>query len=130
MEFSLPVRVYIEDTDAGGIVYYVNYLKFMERARTDLLRSHGFDKQYIFNRALMFVVQKVEVDYLKPAALDDELEVSAKIIDAGRANILFEQIITRAGETLCRGIIRIVCVARDSGKPRAIPAEIMQQLGL
>ena len=68
-EFSLPVRVYIEDTDAGGIVYYVNYLKFMERARTEMMRNHGFGKDYIFNHDLMFVVRDVAIKYLAPAQL-------------------------------------------------------------
>jgi tol-pal system-associated acyl-CoA thioesterase len=130
MEFSIPVRVYIEDTDAGGIVYYVNYLKYMERARTDLLRSQGFDKDYIFNKALMFVVKTVTVDYLKSAVLDDELRISAQIVGSGRTNIVFEQVVSRANETLCRAEIKIVCVARDSGKPFAIPTEILEKLNL
>ena len=72
-EFSFQLRVYIEDTDAGGIVYYVNYLKFMERARTEFMRSQGYGKDYIFNHDLMFVVRDVAVKYLQPARLDDEL---------------------------------------------------------
>ena len=77
VEFSHKMRVYIEDTDAGGIVYYVNYLKFMERARTEFMRSLGFGKDYIFNHDLMFVVRDVAVTYLLPARLDDELEATA-----------------------------------------------------
>ena len=78
-EFSFSLRVYIEDTDAGGIVYYVNYLKFMERARTEFMRSLGYGKDYIFNHNLMFVVRDVAVKYLKPAQLDDELQATALI---------------------------------------------------
>ena len=82
-EFSLDLRVYIEDTDAGGIVYYVNYLKFMERARTEFMRSLGFGKMYIFNHDLMFVVREVKVQYLRPATLDDELVVTAPFASCG-----------------------------------------------
>ena len=79
-EFSLPIRVYIEDTDAGGIVYYVNYLKFMERARTEYMRSLGFDREFIFSGELMFVVQTAEVRYLQPARLDERLDVTAATV--------------------------------------------------
>ena len=78
-EFSFKLRVYIEDTDAGGIVYYVNYLKFMERARTEFMRSLGYGKDYIFNHDLMFVVRDVALEYLKPAGLDDELQATARL---------------------------------------------------
>lgn len=81
--FSLPLRVYIEDTDAGGIVYYVNYLKFMERARTEYMRALGFDKQFIFSPELMFVVKNVQLGYRQPAHLDDELAVTAQITKLG-----------------------------------------------
>src|SRR5690606_7324226 len=79
-EFCWPLRVYIEDTDAGGIVFYVNYLKYMERARTEMLRSVGFDKDFIFSEALMFVVHSVEVRYRAPARLDDQLIATAHIL--------------------------------------------------
>ena len=87
-EFSLDLRVYIEDTDAGGIVYYVNYLKFMERARTELMRSLGFGKMYIFNHDLMFVVREMNVQYLRPATLDDELVVTAAVRELRGAFLL------------------------------------------
>ena len=88
-EFSHKMRVYIEDTDAGGIVYYVNYLKFMERARTEFMRSLGYGKDYIFNSDLMFVVQDLAVSYKLPARLDDELAATAtltKLRGAGMVN--------------------------------------------
>ena len=78
-EFSIKLRVYIEDTDAGGIVYYVNYLKFMERARTEFMRAQGFGKDFIFNHDLMFVVREVALKYRGPARLDDELQATARI---------------------------------------------------
>ncbi len=127
-EFRLPVRVYIEDTDAGGIVYYVNYLKFMERARTELLRSRGFGKAAMFDEQLMFVVRAVDVQYLRPAQLDDELIVTAKICERGAAQLLFEQRILRAAETLCSGVVHVVCVDRDAMKPRRLPLSVVAAL--
>ena len=106
-EFSLPLRVYIEDTDAGGIVYYVNYLKFMERARTEFMRNLGFGKDFIFNHDLMFVVRDAAIKYLKPAKLDDQLEATARIAGLGGASITFEQIVRRGGEDLARGELTI-----------------------
>jgi 4-hydroxybenzoyl-CoA thioesterase len=128
MDFMLPVRVYIEDTDAGGIVYYVNYLKYMERARTELMRTQGFDKRYIFTADLMFVVHSVEVQYRKPARLDDQLLVSAKIVENGAAQLLFEQRILRAAEEICSGFVRVACVDVETLKPRRIPRQLIETL--
>jgi 4-hydroxybenzoyl-CoA thioesterase len=94
-EFSHNLRVYIEDTDAGGIVYYVNYLKYMERARTEFMRSLGYDKHYIFNAALMFVVRDLALSYMLPARLDDELQATASIAKLRGAGIVFRQGIRR-----------------------------------
>jgi tol-pal system-associated acyl-CoA thioesterase len=124
----LPVRVYIEDTDAGGIVYYVNYLKYMERARTELMRAQGFDKRFIFTKDLMFVVHSVDVRYHKPARLDDELSVSAKIVENGAAQLLFEQRILRAAEEICVGHVRVACVEVGSLKPRRMPRHLLAEL--
>jgi tol-pal system-associated acyl-CoA thioesterase len=123
--FSIPVRVYIEDTDAGGIVYYVNYLKYMERARTEFMRAQGFDKRYIFTAELMFVVRDVQVKYLRAARLDDELQVTAKIVETGAAQLLFEQRILRAAEEICTGFVRVACVEVGAMKPRRIPPELL-----
>ena len=129
VRFEWPLRVYIEDTDAGGIVYYVNYLKFMERARTELLRSFGFDKSWIFEREHMFVVQRIAADYVAPAALDDELQVSADVVRMGRAWLDFEQRIVRDGAALCAAEVRVVCVKKSTMKPTAMPREIRAVLG-
>lgn len=126
--FQWPLRVYIEDTDAGGIVYYVNYLKFMERARTEYLRSLGFGRQSIFNNNSMFVVHAVSCDYLKPAKLDDQLIASAKAVTLGRANLTLEQLVCRDNELLCRGEVKLVCVDRQSIKPQRIPKELLAAL--
>ena len=126
--FHWPLRVYIEDTDAGGIVYYVNYLKFMERARTEYLRSSGFGKQFIFNADLMFVVHAVSAQYFRPAKLDDELVATARVIKVGAAKLVMEQKILRSDELLCSGEVEVVCVSKQSMKPRRIPKEIVMIL--
>ncbi len=128
VEFSHPVRVYIEDTDAGGIVYYVNYLKFMERARTEFMRSFGFDRQAIFNAELMFVVRDVQVHYLEPARLDDELEVTVRLLDSGAAYILLAQSVRREEDVLAEGEVRIVCVDQRKLVPIRMPAQLLAAL--
>ena len=125
-EFSLPLRVYIEDTDAGGIVYYVNYLKFMERARTEYMRSLGFSKKFIFNHDLMFVVKKVQLDYRQPAQLDDELVATAQITQLGGASMRLAQQVRRDDKLLVAGDILIACVSRDDLKPRRMPVEMLE----
>lgn len=127
-EFSLGLRVYIEDTDAGGIVYYVNYLKFMERARTEFMRSVGFGKDYIFNRDLMFVVRDVAVEYRLPARLDDELEATAGIRRLRGASMVFFQSVMRGEEILAQGEITVACVDRNGLKPRRLPPEVVGKL--
>lgn len=127
-EFSHKLRVYIEDTDAGGIVYYVNYLKYMERARTEFMRSLGYDKHYIFNSDLMFVVRDQAVRYILPARLDDELQATAGIAQLRGAGIVFRQSIRRGDEVLAQGEVTIACVDRAGLKPRRLPAEMAQRL--
>ena len=128
-EFSLSLRVYIEDTDAGGIVYYVNYLKFMERARTECMRRLGYGKDYIFNHDLMFVVRDVAVHYRGPARLDDELRATARIAELRGASLRMHQRVLRGDEVLARAEVTIACVDRDGVRPRRIPAEMAQTLG-
>jgi len=121
--FAHRCRVYYEDTDAGGIVYYVNYLKFMERARTERLRDLGFAQSALAGENLLFVVHSSEARYHKPARLDDELLVSAEVIELNRASLRFKQQVRRAadGVLLCEGQFLVACVRADSLKPRAIP---------
>ena len=127
-EFSLDLRVYIEDTDAGGIVYYVNYLKFMERARTEYMRSMGFGKNYIFNHDLMFVVRDIVVQYLRPATLDDELVATASIRQLKGASMVMYQRVQRGQEVLAQGEVTIACVDRAGVKPRRMPADMVAAL--
>jgi tol-pal system-associated acyl-CoA thioesterase len=127
-EFSLPLRVYIEDTDAGGIVYYVNYLKFMERARTEFMRALGFGKAFIFNADLMFVVQSVDVRYLQPARLDDELEATVSARKIGGASMLLHQSVRRGETVLAEGEVKIACVNQRQLQPKRMPAEMLARL--
>ncbi len=127
--FHWPVRVYYEDTDAGGVVFYANYLKFFERARTEMLRDMGFEQdQLIAEQKIIFVVRAVQVDYLTPARFNESLEVSAEVTQAKKVSLNFEQMITRNGEVLCKGNIRIACLDAESMKPKAIPANLLDRL--
>ena len=127
-EFSHQLRVYIEDTDAGGIVYYVNHLKFMERARTEFMRSLGYGTGYIFSSDLMFVVRDVAVTYNLPARLDDELEVTASVVQVRGAALVFRQTVRRRDDLLAQGDVTVACVDRSSVKPRRLPTEMATQL--
>ncbi|QSB00548.1 tol-pal system-associated acyl-CoA thioesterase [Methylomonas sp. EFPC1] len=128
-EFNWPVRVYYEDTDAGGVVFYANYLKFFERARTEMLRSVGFEQDNLLaEQNLIFVVRSVKVDYLKPARFNELLDVSAKVIEYKKTNFTFEQAITRQQDILCTGEIRIACLDAQSMKPKLIPSAILEHL--
>lgn len=128
-KFSWPVRVYYEDTDAGGVVFYANYLKFFERARTEMLRSLGFEQDRLIDeQGVIFVVRSVQVDYLKPARFNEQIEVSAEVKQAKKTNFLFAQEISRDSDLLCRGEVRIACLDARSMRPKVIPAEILEHL--
>ena len=121
-EFAWRTRVYWEDTDGGGVVYYANYLAFMERARTEWLRSLGHSQQEIGQQfGFVFAVAEAHVHYRKPARLDDELTISCEPIPEGRASIRFRQRITRADTVIAEGEVRVVCVDAKSFRPRALP---------
>jgi len=128
--FSWPVRVYWEDTDAGGIVYYANYLKFMERARTEWLRSAGIEQLPLKERhGLMFVVVDLEAHYRKPARYGDELVVTCAVAERTRASLTFQQHIYRGkpqqgGELLIEGKVRVACLDANSLKPKALPKDL------
>ncbi len=129
--FCLPVRVYYEDTDCGGVVYYANYLKFMERARTEYLRAAGFEQDQLRqDQGILFTVHSVRIDFKRPATFNDALEVSAKISEQRRASLTFFQEIRRAGEpdVLCSGDVRIACVDARSFRAIAIPEFIRSEL--
>ena len=133
MTFELPIRVYWEDTDAGGIVFYANYLKFFERARTEWLRSKGIGQQALKERSGgMFVVSETAIKYHRPARLDDELLVTARLLEGGRASLTIVQQAWRKTadqpELLCEGTIRIGWVSAASMKPERIPSTVLEVL--
>lgn len=130
-EFIWPIRVYYEDTDAGGVVYYANYLKFMERARTEWLRSMGFEQDAMRrDSAVIFAVRSAQVEYLQPARFNDALTVSVAMSELGRASIVLSQSICREGEAaaLCTGVIRIASLDAETFRPVAIPKAMMEKL--
>jgi acyl-CoA thioester hydrolase len=127
--FSWPVRVYWEDTDAGGVVYHAGYLRFMERARSEWMRALGVD-QMAFKQAtgLAFMVRDMHIDFLRPALLDDELSVTVEVKEWRTASILFTQTITRMdGVCLIRASVRVACVDLQRMRPAPIPADLIPQ---
>jgi acyl-CoA thioester hydrolase len=128
-DYRWPLRVYYEDTDAGGIVYYANFLKFFERCRTEWLRELGYQQVHLAAQdALQFVVTELAVRYLKPARLDDELEVYARLARAGAASLQFEQRLLRAGELLATAQVKIACVSAQSLAPTPLPHDLRRRL--
>jgi len=126
--FSYRCTIFWEDTDAGGVVYYANYLKFMERCRTEWLRALGIDQQRLrAERRLQFVVVNVSVDFLRPAVLHDEIIVTAELQRLTGATMVFKQTIMRGAEQLIDATARVACL--DSGvlKPRAIPKDLFME---
>ncbi len=120
--FSHAQRVYWEDTDAGGVVFYANYLKFFERARTEWLRAAGHSQQRLRDQTgAIFVVAETHVRYLQPARLDDLLDVTVELCEGGAATLLIAQQALRGGTLLAEGTIRIACVDAQSLRPRRIP---------
>ena len=127
--FTFPVRVYWEDTDAGGVVFYANYLKFFERARTEWLRAAGVEQQRLRDdTGAMFVVAEVQTRYLAPARLDDLLHVTVRVEEQGAASMVIVQEAFRGDMLLAKGRIRIGCVHAESLRPCRIPAKVVNVL--
>jgi acyl-CoA thioester hydrolase len=128
-DFRWPVRVYWEDTDGGGVVFYANYLKYFERARTEWLRSLGVSQERLrVDEGVLFVVTDTAVQYRAPARLDDELDVSVSVLHAGRASVEIDQSARRGTELLARGRIRIGCVDAGDFRPRRLPTHLYERL--
>ncbi len=126
--FILPIRVYYEDTDAGGVVYHSNYLNFFERARTEMLRDLGFEQNELRAQSgVIFAVRSMQIDYLRPAKFNDLVQVSATISQIKKASLTFEQMIKRDDLTLCTASCRIACLTADNLQPTAIPDFLLQQ---
>ncbi|NNM79271.1 MAG: tol-pal system-associated acyl-CoA thioesterase [Gallionella sp.] len=128
--FSLPVRVYFQDTDAGGVVYHGSYVNFMERARTEWLREVcGFSNGALMKEfGVVFVVRSMKIDYLMPALLDDLLEVSAQVHDIGRSSVKLVQTVKRGETLLTEGEVHLVCVSLASFKPVSVPEVLREKL--
>ncbi len=130
MTHEFSVRVYYEDTDLAGIVYYANYLKFIERARSTMVREAGIDQGAMKDAdGLVFAVRHVDATYLKPAKLDDELVIATKLQQLSGAKLLFEQDVMRGGEMLFSSKITVICM-NSAGRVVRLPAEIRAQLAL
>jgi acyl-CoA thioester hydrolase len=127
--FLWPVRVYYEDTDSGGVVYYANYLKFMERTRTEWLRAKGFEQdELIRQKNVIFAVRSVQIDYLLPARFNEKLQVSAEVIKKGKASISLKQEIKRQNEVLCTATVKIASLNAQTFKPVAIPQDLYNKI--
>ncbi len=128
--FKWPVRVYYEDTDAGGVVYYANYLRFLERARTEWLRDQGFEQNALIrDSGIVFAVRHVEIDYLLPARFDDELVVEARIDSVSKVSMTFAQRIVREPDTvLSEASVKVVCLDKERFRPVPIPEPIREKI--
>ena len=129
--FSLPVRVYYQDTDAGGVVFHGKYLSFFERARTEWLRQLGFDvRQLAEHEGVLFIVRELRVNYLRPAQVDDMLTVTAALDNLGRAQFTLDQRVLRGADLLVQGSVNLACVSAQGLKPARVPPRLLVALGL
>jgi acyl-CoA thioester hydrolase len=129
-EFIWRVRIYYEDTDAGGVVYYANYLKYFERARTEWLRAAGIGQQVLAqSHGVAFVVRHINVDFHAPAKLDDELKLTLAVEKMGRASVHFLQQAWRDGELLVSAKVRIACISTTALRACGIPGDILEKIG-
>ena len=127
--FALPVRVYFQDTDAGGVVYHASYVNFMERARTEWLRTNGYSNAGLMKEfGVVFVVRSLKLDYLKPALLDDLLSVTAQIKEIGRSRLNLLQSVLRGNELLTEAEVHLVCVSLQGFKPVSVPEALRGRL--
>ncbi|WP_102563362.1 tol-pal system-associated acyl-CoA thioesterase [Vibrio sp. 10N.286.49.B3] len=124
--FTWPITVYYEDTDAGGVVYHSNYLKYFERARTELLRSIGVSQQTLLAENIGFVVRHIDIDFLQGAKLDDQLTVTTTISQLKRASLVFcQEIVNHEGVVLCTAQVKVACIDNQKMKPKAMPQSII-----
>ena len=126
--FSIPIRVYWEDTDAGGVVYHARYVAFLERARSDALRAMGRGQQALKEAGLVFAVHSMRMDFLRPARLDDLLVVTAEVARLGRASVVFSQRITRGEETLLQAEVKVASLRAADFRPASMDQALYQEL--
>jgi len=128
-EFIWPVRVYYEDSDAGGVVYYANYLKFMERARTEWLREKGFEQTVLKQQYdLIIAVRKISIDYLKPALFDDLLTITVQISKIGKASMIMAQQVQREADIICTADVKLASLNAITLRPQAFPSDLFNVL--
>jgi acyl-CoA thioester hydrolase len=128
-KFTLPVRIYYEDTDAGGVVYHANHLKFFDRARTEALRVLGYEQDQLkANAGMIFVVRSLQIDYLRPALFNELLQVSSEVIETKKASFTFSQQISRDNVALCSCTTLIACLDANTLRPKAIPEFLLESL--
>ena len=122
---SLKMRVYYEDTDAQGVVYYANYLTLLERARTEYLRDIGYEQEKLMSEGILFIVNGLQMSFRKPAKLDDEISIKTKLIKLGKASFHFDQeVFSKEDYLLCKGLVRCACIHSKSFKPTALPVKL------
>lgn len=127
--FAWPIRVYYEDTDSGGVVYYANYLRFLERARTEWLRALGFEQTELAARhQVLFVVRAVAIEYIKPSLFNDSLQVTVELVKVGASQIQVAQRVVRGDEKLAAAEVSVVCVNTATLQPVRMPQEIMTKI--
>ncbi len=128
LKFQWPVRVYYEDTDAGGVVYHASYIAFYERARTEALRQCGFTQQTLLEQQVGFVVRRMNVEFIAAARLDDLLQIESDVVEMGRASMTFRQrIVNSQGKVINEADVLIACINLDRMKPIALPESIVAE---
>jgi len=127
-KFHMNVRVYYEDTDAGGIVYHANYLKYMERARSDWVRALGISQQYLLEQSLAFVVIDMNITFKHSAKLDDVVKISCEVLTKKRASLTFAQEVTKDNKLLVKAEVKVACVNTKHSRPTAIPKELLNAI--
>ncbi|MEZ8823266.1 tol-pal system-associated acyl-CoA thioesterase [Vibrio amylolyticus] len=129
LAFHWPVTVYYEDTDAGGVVYHSNYLKYFERARTELLRSIDVSQHTLMKDNIAFVVRHIDIDFLQGARLDEQLNVVTTIAEQKKASITFcQEIVNLEGKILCKAMVKVACIDNEKMRPKAMPQSIALEL--
>ncbi|MFY1705975.1 tol-pal system-associated acyl-CoA thioesterase [Tritonibacter scottomollicae] len=128
MTHRFPITVYYEDTDMGGVVYHANFLRFIERARSDYVRALGVDQNAMRDTGIVWVVTRIEADYLSPARFEDELTVETNVEKSTSARLTMAQVVRRDGRELFRAVVTAVCMDMHSGKPVRLPAELRASL--
>lgn len=127
--FHWPVTIYYEDTDAGGVVYHSNYLKFFERARTEMLRKAGVHQLLLLQQNIGFVVRHVDIDFLQAARLDDMLTIKTVISALKKASLIFcQELVNPEGKVLCKAIVKVACIDNQNMRPKAMPQSIILEL--